>query len=95
MNFMSDQACTPLGRVRWDGFCWDGLCCLGTGCAALRRVVLPWDGFCCLGTGLGWVMVPGGEFGTGLGWVLVHGGGFATGWGRPPAALAGTSSSST
>ena len=61
----------------------------------LGRVVLPWDGFCCLGTGLGWVMVPGGEFGTGLGWVLVPGGGFATGWGRPPAALAGTSSSST
>ena len=45
MNFMSDQACTPLGRVRWDGFCWDGLCCLGTGCAALGRILLPWDGF--------------------------------------------------
>ena len=39
-HLMSDQACTPLGRVRWDGFCWDGLCCLGTGCAALGRIVL-------------------------------------------------------
>jgi len=50
MNFMSDQACTPLGRVRWDGFCWDGLCCLGTDSAALGRV---WDGLWCLGASLG------------------------------------------